>query len=223
MYKKVLLFPIIALTLMSPVYAASPAPTPSSEPPGIDEVTQNLKKRLQASLETTDVPAISSARAYVGVVKDVIKDTIILQDKDGKKDIKLVEDTTILRTPGNAVIKADNIRIDDYIIAIGYLGQDNILTGRRLIVSADPIKSPPKISGIGTIEKLGKTSLTLRVDGQDQIFTLTGKTIYKSAGGSIELADLAVGDTLIFTALVDDNSDLTATILMRIGSTSIAQ
>lgn len=222
MQKKHIFIPLIALTLLvTPVIASSPSPTP----PSTDEtITENIKKRLQESLsdeETT--PSISSARAYIGIVKDIIKDTVIIEDKDGKKDIKLETDTNIIRSPGNAIIKAENIRIDDYIIAIGYPRGDEELTGRRLIVSIDPIKAPGKTSGLGTIAKIGKTSITLKLEDKDQVVSITSKTIYKSAVGTIELVDLSVGDTLIYTALIDESDDLTATVIMRTGTASISE
>lgn len=209
MYKKVLLISIIALTLISPVHA--------------DEATDNLKKRLQESLSSPLPAPTSLSRAYIGVVKDMIKDTVIMQDKDGKKDLKIQDDTTILRTPGNVVIKPENIRIDDYIIAIGYPVGADVLTARRLILSVDPIKPPAKVSGLGTITKIGKNTLTLQVNDKEQILDLTTKTIFKSSVDSIELIDLTLGDTLIYTAITDAKDNLTATVIMRIQTASIAE
>lgn len=227
------LIPILLLSyaiLHTPysILAASPSPSHSIEPASINEVTDNLKKRLQESLSTKDSTG-PTARGYIGVVKDIIKDTIILEDKDGKKDVKLTPDTVILRSPGNSVIKADNIRLGDYIIAIGYQDSDNSLTGRRLIVSIDPIKVPDKTSGIGTISKIGpttktgKTTLTLKLADKDQVIGISTKTIIKSPVGTIELADLNIGDTIIYTAIPDDGDSLSATILMRIQTDSITE
>lgn len=221
MYKKSFFIPIIALTLLSLVphfnlSVLAVTPSPSLEPETINEVTENLKKRLQDSLsEDSDQPNILY-RAYVGKVKDVIKDTLIVEDKDGKKDIKILDNTTIIRTPGNATIKSDNIRIDDYIIAIGNLANDEIMDGKRLIVSVNPITAPTKTTGIGSIAEISKNSLTLRINEQDVDISLTSKTIVKTPNGTIELSDLEIGDTLIYTATVDTDEDLIATILMKI-------
>lgn len=225
MQKSLLLVPLIALSLFTPAYAASPSPspTPQPSPASINEVTENLKKRLQDSLEEPESTPLSQALGYVGVVKDIIKDTVIIEDKDGKRDVKLTDDTNILRSPGNAVIKRESIRIDDYIIAIGYKGDGENLNGRRLIVSADPLKVPAKTTDLGVITKIGKTSLTLSIRGEDQTINTTAKTIYKSPTGVIEYTDLAEGDTVIYTATVDADDDLTATHLMRILSASIAE
>jgi hypothetical protein len=232
MQKKYLLIPLIALTVyITPTFAASPSPTsssttsPSPSSASDAEITQNLKKKIIENLdkETEASMPPRSPRAYVGVVKDIIKDTLIMQDKDGKKDIKLGTDTNIIRSPGNAVIKAENIRIDDYIIAIGYPDGDDTLTGRRLIVSIDPIKAPEKTSGLGTIAKIGKTSITLKLEDKDQVVDTTTKTIYKSSVGTIESTDLSVGDTVIYTALSDDHNELTATVIMRTQTASISE
>jgi len=238
MQKKQFLIPLITTIYLSlfiyshsPIYAASNLATPSASssasPSAMsdDAITENIKKRLQESLaeESGAIPTLSSARAYIGVIKDVIKDTVIIEDKSGKKDIKLQADTDILRTPGNATIKTDDIRIGDYVIAIGYPDGEETLTGRRLIVSIDPIKPPEKTTGLGKITKINKNSLTLNMSDKDQVIYTTIKTIYKSAVGTIELADLAVGDTLIYTATTDDHDELTATILMRTGTASIAE
>ena len=231
MQKNILLVPLIALIFLLapsftslPIQAASPSPSPvSSDSASAEQVTENLKKRLQTSLETQlDTPE-STALAYIGVIKDVIKDTLIIQDKDGKKDVKLQDDTTILRSPGNALIKPENIRLGDYIIAIGYPSDDGILLGHRLIVSADSITPPAKTSGLGTIRELSNSSLTLKIGDQEQILGITGKTIFKSPGGTIEFSDLGVGDTLIYTALLSKSDAQTATILLRTKTSAVSE
>ncbi len=232
MQKKTIIIPLIALTcsLSSFIFhssakavTSSPSATPTVNESDLGEITENLKKRLQDSLTPAQSPSVSTARAYIGIVKDVIKDTLIIEDKDGKKDIKLDAQTNILRTPGNATIKVDNIRIDDYIIAIGYPQDTDILLGKRLIVSVDPIKPPTKNTGLGTLTKIAKSSLTLKVNDTELILTTTAKTIYKSTVASIEASDLEVGDTLIFTSLVESESKQTATTLMRVQTAALAQ
>jgi len=210
----------------SPIPSIKPLPSLSPIPSSIDSgvATENLKKRLQESLDLDNVSDFTSkAKAYIGIVKDVIKDTIIMEDKDGKKDIKLQEDTTIVRSPAGTAIKPENIRIDDYVIAIGYPGDVDVLLGKRLIVSADEIKPPSKVSALGTITKIGKNSITIKLEDKDQLVLTTTKTIIKSAVGTIEFADLAIGDTLIYTATVGDKDNLTSTVIMRVQTASIQE
>jgi hypothetical protein len=76
---------------------------------------------------------------------------------------------------------------------------------------------------MGTITKLGKASLTLMVRGEEQIVDTTAKTFYKSPTGTIDYTDLSEGDTVIYTATVDADDELTATHVMRILSASIGE
>ncbi|MFH1244432.1 MAG: hypothetical protein V1487_02600, partial [bacterium] len=77
------------------------------------------------------------------------------------------------------------------------------------------IESPAKVTAMGTIKKIDKSVLTLTIGSDDQKILLTAKTILKSPAGPIELADLELGDTLIYTA-TQSNSVQTATIIMRV-------
>jgi hypothetical protein len=225
MQKKLYLIPFIALILTAyPAYAASPSPSPSPSD-NSSTVNENLKKRLQESLSTTGEETISTQNTlgYIGKIKDIIKDTVIMEDKDGKKDIKLTSNTTIVRSPGSTTIKPQDMRIDDYIIAIGTPIDSEVLEAKRLIVSIDPIQTTTKTTGFGTISKLSKTSLTLLVDGSDKIITINVKTIYKSPVATIDFTDLSLGDTVIYTAAKDDNDVLTASVIMRVKTAALGQ
>ncbi|EKD79934.1 MAG: hypothetical protein ACD_40C00251G0003 [uncultured bacterium] len=186
-----------------------------------DAVTENLKRRLQESLqiETSPSPTIE-LRAYIGTIKDLIGNTLVINGKDGKQDIRIEDGTVILRSPGNTNIKQENINIGDYLIAIGYPGDGETLLGRRLIVSSSPIESPPKLTAMGTVKKMDKTSLTLSIDDNDQKILVNAKTTFKSPAGPIEFTDLELGDTLIYAATLSDSTQ-TATILMRVKTAPI--
>ena len=227
MQKKLYLIPFIALILTAyPTYAASPSPSPSPSPSdNSSTINENLKKRLQESLVADDEKSVtpSTTKGYIGKIKDIIKDTVIMQDKDGNKDIKLSANTTIVRSPGNATIKPQDMRIDDYIIAIGSPIDSEVLEAKRLIVSIDPIQTTSKTTGFGTISKLSKTSLTLLVDGSDKIVTITAKTLYKSPVATIDFTDLSLGDTVIYTATKDDDDILTASVIMRVKTAALSE
>ena len=61
------------------------------------------------------------------------------------------------------------------------------------------------------------------MDGADKTLHTTTKTIFKSPVALIEQSDLAVGDTLIYTAQLGANDTLTATHVMRIKTAAISQ
>lgn len=225
MQQKYLLYPCIALIILSAtttsLQASSPSPSPvvSPSPASVEDAVDSVKKRLQESLAKNPENK-ELIKAYIGTIKDVIKDTLVVEDKDGKKHVTLTDTTTLLRSPGNATIKAEDVRIGDAIIAIGYPETEDELRGARLIVSSTPFAAPAKTTGLGQITKIGKTSLEIETKDGNLTLTLTSKTIYKTPTELIELADLDVGDRIIYTASTTANES-SATIIMRIRTTSV--
>lgn len=227
MQKKHILSPLFALifltSLLSPltVAAVSPSPTPATSTDA--EATENIKKRLQETINVdTPLLAINKYKSFVGIIRDVIKETLILEDKDGKKSIKIASGSAIVRSPGNANIKADSIRIDDYAIAIGTLVEDDELESVRLIVSTSPLSLTNKQVNLVKITKITNSTLTVIPvsSGESKTITLAPKSVLKTAlGESLDAKDLSIGDSIIYTANVDKDK-ATVTTLMRIGFAS---
>ncbi|MBP9702615.1 hypothetical protein KBD69_02920 [Candidatus Woesebacteria bacterium] len=201
----------------SPKVSASPSPSPS--PISDETVTENIKKRLQESLSGDAEAQDVNYKSFVGVIRDVIKDTLVIEDKDGKKKIVIKDDASIVRSPGNKTIPVDSIRIDDYIISIGTLKESDELEAVRIIVSADPLTATSKTSALARITKISKNAITTSsvATGETKVINLTTKTALKSSlGESMEATDLSVGDSIIYTATLSKDV-LTVTSLMRIG------
>lgn len=216
-------FVLTSASAASPIPSSKASPSPSLSPspsPISDEtVTENIKKRLQESLSGEAQPENINYKSFVGVIRDVIKDTLIIEDKDGKKKIVIKSDASIVRSPGNKTIPVDSIRIDDNIISIGTLKESDELEAVRIIVSADPLSTTSKTSSLARINKIAKNVVTTSSvsSGETKVINLTSKTSLKSSlGESIEATDLSVGDSIIYTATLA-NDTLTATSLMRIG------
>ena len=205
---------LLSLAPQNSIHAVSPSPSPS--PISEETITENLKKRLQDTLTSSGSATNPTAfRGFVGQVKDVIKDTVIIQDQAGKTNVVISDETTLLRSPGNNAIELEDIRLEDYVIAIGTtIGKDE-LAGIRLILSTTPLTSTNKTSGLSVITKVNKSSLIL-ANGTTLAFS--GKTIIKTnTSTSLVAADLLPGDTIIFTATINDDIT-TATVIMRIKS-----
>jgi len=194
------------------VQAASPTPE--------TEVTENLKERLKNTVSGITVNEVSepaSTRGYVGKVTDIIQNTIILEDKSGKKSIKVTDDSVIIRSPGSTEIELSSVRIDDSIIAIGSLVNEEEVAGKRLIVSSSELDSIEKISGLSTIKEIGRYSLILtntQEEGEFELF-FTKNTVYKNKEGILEFNDLSVGDQILYAAKKDSDDDWSATVIMQ--------
>lgn len=199
------------------------SPSPSPTPQEItDEVKDSIKKRLQDSIKNVQdnivavvEPSSNRPRAYVGTVNDIIQQSIIINTKDGKKEAFVDSNTTILRSPGNSTIKIEDVRIDDFIIAMGSLKNDEDLQSKRIVVSTT-IPSPfSKTSGHGQITKITKNSLTVQGSNGESVLSFNQETIFKSDNGIIKSSDLEENDTVIFVA-ESENNKLSATVIMSI-------
>ena len=225
MKKNILILALLALFLV-PSYNIQAQEEANEEDAG-NQVTENLKKRLQETLQGSDQNIVStnelptSPRAFVGTVEDIIQETITIITKDGAQYVTTDEDTTILRSPGNKIIDAEDIQIDDFMIAMGYLETTNKLRSKRIIVSTSISGELAKTSGRGTIDSLDSDTITITTpDANDPLeIYLDSYTVTKNRSEVIDTDDLNVGDSIIYTADVDDD-ELTATIIMVIQSSS---
>ena len=185
-----------------------------------EEVQENLSERIKEYVSSTEINEVAEPKLYgcIGEVTDIIQNTIILKDKEGKKSIRINDDSTILRSPGSKEIDLESVRITDSIIAIGNLTTEDEITGRRIIVSVNELTPPKKISGLATITSIDKYSFTLQVDDSEEPLELffTKSTIYKSPTEILELTDLSVGDEILYNAGLDSDEDWSATIVMQI-------
>ncbi|MEI6690892.1 MAG: hypothetical protein WCL07_04045 [bacterium] len=221
------IFALLLLVVLSPsfifhtlaVVTTSPSPIVT---PTDNQITETLKERLKVTLNNVEQTAspsavpISSYRAIVGVIKDVIQKTLIVETKDGKKQVVISDNTTLLRSPGNIPIKLENVRIDDYLIAMGTFKEDNVLEGRRLIASVSPLSTSSKVSGYGQIIEIKNKTITLNSSGEDILLTLNEDVIIKSKDkSSLTIKDLTLNSRVIYTAEKNSQST-TATVLMII-------
>lgn len=216
--------PLVFALLLTPLLANPTQAQDASTPPtsNIDEVTENLRTRLKNSVaseqEINLIEEAARLRAYVGVVTDIVQDNIILEDKSGKKNVKILSDSTIIRSPGNKEIDLESVRIDDSIIAIGDPTAEDELDGKRLIVSEDKLSPPEKLSGLATITAVNRYSFTLQEPDKSEPLELyfTNQTLYKSPSERLDQDDIIEGSTILYTAVTDKDGDWSATNILQI-------
>jgi len=193
--------------------------SPSSSETAATQAAENLKTRLKQTLseETTPEPS-SLPKGYVGTVRDIVKNTLVFEDKEGRKNLLITDNSLILRSPGNSEIDLASVRLEDSIIAMGYPIENGEIDGRRIIVSTLPFSPPPKTSGLGTITELSRTKLTLSLPDSPTPLSLnlSTKTLYKTPLEILSFEDLQVGDMILYTATVADNQEFSTSVIMLI-------
>jgi RNase P/RNase MRP subunit p29 len=215
---KSLLVCTIALALVAHVHALETA-THSADP---SAVTENLKNRLKETINEVTADDASSTVGYIGQVKDIVKNTLVVEDKSGKRNVIVDDNTHIIRSPGNAAIKLENVKIGDSVIAMGVpdTANNTETQGKRIIVSDTPFNPPDKIVGLATVTKLTSSSIGLvsPTDSKSVTLAVTSKTVVKTPNETLDFTNLQVNDLVIYSALVDskDSNKVTATVIMKI-------
>lgn len=208
------------------VFTIAPLAIADNETVNSAEINNNVKERIKkyTTTSTTEVNEVVEPEmyGYIGTVTDIIQNTIILEDKGGKKSVRINDDSLILRSPGSKEIELTSVQIDDSIIAIGTHSDEDEIVGRRIIVSTTALTPPEKISGIATITSIDKYSFSLTITDSDEPFELffSKDTVYKSPTEILELDNLTLDDEILYTAARDADDDWSATIVMQIKTNS---
>jgi hypothetical protein len=188
--KNLILTTSIFLLSVTITTAASPTPTPtkseietpiSSSSSELTEAAVEKIKDVVKNNPTTTPPATTkpSIIGLVGHIKNLNSDTISLIDKSGSViQIKTDETTTLLN--GSKSIKFKDLAVNDRLIVIGTnLNTNDILLGKRIIITQEPKITTIRSTIAGTITKVDSKNKTINLktlDQKDLKLTITSKT-----------------------------------------------
>ncbi len=174
------------LVIYSPLFQTKTLPTPENSTNEAD-VRQKVQEKVQA--------ALARPKAYLGAITDITDGTVQL--KTARSEIKQISidaaASVIKNTDGaSRVIKAKDLAIGDFIVAMGYVNSSSVLSAQRILVTNPPTE--PKL----TVKIAAKKDLSdLTVDKTTGIF------IFKTAPVKTKLADIKNEDELV---IVSDES-----------------
>lgn len=136
-----------------------------------DTVREKLKEKISTkSLKTT---------SYVGTITDISSGTIQIKSVQGDiKQMSLSDDTSFINTlKKNVEVKATDLAIGDYIVAMGFVNGNKVLDSKRILIS-DPVIKNNFETVFGTISAISKTKLTIdRDNGEVLEITLPKKWV----------------------------------------------
>ncbi len=127
-----------------------------------DTVREKLKEKVSIkSLKTT---------SYVGTITDISSGTIQIKSVQGDiKQMSLTDDTSFINTlKKNIEVKATDLAIGDFIVAIGFVNGNKVLDSKRILISEPAIKNNYETI-FGVISSISKTKLTINRDNGDTI------------------------------------------------------
>jgi len=200
---------LMVLMLLLAVKSSSLAQqsTPDASPSGTispEEVTENVKERIKKVVTEQNGKVENEPRAVVGTLQSVANGTLTIKTKTGVRLASVTEDTTFVQNPGSKKATREDLAIDDFIIAMGYLGDDNVLAAERVVMASEAPATPAKKVGFGRIKliNLDDDELTiLLADGSELTVTLSKTTeIQLKQDGeltTVEADVLVEGQTLL--------------------------
>lgn len=148
----------------------STAPTPTTaEDTKVKEIRDAIKEKVNEIKEKIE------KRAYVGIISQITDSTITLDNFRGKRRVRITETTSIIGT-AKKEIKAKDLSLEDKVIALGIMGDNEILEAKRIIVVPKPKTVPAKrvviFGSITTVDSKNSTITVTPTKNQDQTIEL---------------------------------------------------
>lgn len=183
-----------------------------------ETIKENIRERLEKVVkeDNPDIlqAATSQKRAWAGNLQDISNQTLTIKTLSDTKQAKVAEDATILDA-NRQPIKAENLEIDSFVIAMGFLDNNSVLDTKRIVVTEEPEPNPLD-AYLVKITQIQDDTLTV-VSLQDQNLSwqlaITKDTdITQTVDGEqteIELSDLKQEDRLVIIAEPDPNAPTT--------------
>lgn len=126
--------------------------------------TSSSNSAIREKVEQKVREALNKPKAYLGIVTDIADSTI--QIKTSESEIKQIstasEDVTVVNAKGtaNKTIKLTDIGIGDFIVAMGYVNSNSVLSAQRILVT-DPVTEPKVASIVSTGKDVTPSKNTL--------------------------------------------------------------
>jgi hypothetical protein len=203
--------------LLSGAFAQTSTPTD-------EEISPEIKEKVQERIEAIEESANRKA-AYFGTITDVSNSTLTIESVRGERKIKTDEETIFLGDKGQA-IKLDDLEIEDFIIALGYLESDSYLLGKRISVLAEePEPVEPKEAVYGEVADISEEEevislSSLKDETTYEIDVISKTTIEKKVGEKteeIKFEEIEIGDRLAAVGIKENgNGTISASVIYLI-------
>jgi hypothetical protein len=131
---------------------------------------------VYSSQFTQEASASGQAISYIGTVTDITDSIIQIKNATGDiQQVKAIANAIFIDTRGNInkQIKASDVAIGDYLIAMGVKGANNILSSSRILVT-DPLAKPIRRAFYGIVnDDSGINKFTMKNPKTGEIITVT--------------------------------------------------
>jgi len=181
---------------------------PTSSPNANASSTSDIRAKVAQDVANT----MSRPKAYIGTVTDVTDSTIQIKDTSSQiEQISISADSTVvIDSTGSTskTVKTTDVAIGDFIVAMGYVDENSVLSAQRILVTT--AITEPKIT-INEAKVANETRKVLTVNlladnSEDSVqpdvntdIEVTGK----SASKATKFSTIGQGDTIIYVVTTD--------------------
>lgn len=164
----------------TPALAVTATPSASTTP----DMAAQVKTLVKENLATTEAKLkekvdLQSLVGFVGKISTIGSSNLTLDSHGNLLQVSTTAKTAFLKD--NATIKLSSMAIGDKIIVIGTSVKNGIVTAKRISVIKDEpnlVKTSVIVTKIVAVDTKKKT-LTLSIEGTDQVLTLSKKSTVK--------------------------------------------
>jgi hypothetical protein len=125
---------LITLGLLLPVTPGYSQDATGSAEIDLDLIKENVRKRIQDVVKIQgEQDLVKTPIAYTGVLLSLANDTLTIETQEGVKLASLSAQTTYARLPDESSANLDDISIEDYVLALGFINGSDVMDARRII------------------------------------------------------------------------------------------
>lgn len=134
-----LIISLFVFSSASEILAQSPTPDEK-----VKEIREAVKEKVREEIQQTQK---GQKKAFVGEITEISNSTLVLEAQSGEQQAEVDDEATILNIKKNK-IEFEDLEIGNYVIAMGYLGGNEVLQAKRVVVTKEP-KTPTRQVVVG--------------------------------------------------------------------------
>jgi hypothetical protein len=193
------------------VYSSSFQKRTSPTPPTDASDSSDIRKKVAEDLANT----INRPKAYIGVITDITDSTVEI--KSAQSDIQQIsintESTNVVNMTAKVQkqVKTTDIAIGDFIVAMGYIETNAVLSAQRILIT-NPIADPKTSINQAKVVSVTKKNVTVSnfPDNTEIVVQPVASTDIKGVVdgklSTIKLATINTDDILIYISTKDDKN-----------------
>lgn len=202
-----------AVFALSPTLTLTPAAIPTVSEEDINSSLQERvnKNAQQYGKRADQILGAKNKLTVVGKLSDVSNNTLTIRARGETNELVTTDsETTFVRS--NKTVKREDIQIGDWVIAMGYRGENgnSVVVAKRVVAKDKQTEYPKRITVRGAVKTVqtAKKSFGLEADGAKPV----GYTVTIPSKSEVKIGDVQEGKTAVLIGEPDKNDETKLTV-----------